>query len=84
MVTLDRSYHKLDERGAEILARPEGEGVYILPVRAEDLRMLEMPPLLHCDPFDHLIIAHAMVEEARIMTDDGLIARYGVPCIGVS
>jgi PIN domain nuclease of toxin-antitoxin system len=75
---------KLDERGGDMLAWLEGEGVDVLPIRANDLRALEKLPLLHRDPFDHLIIAHALVEEARIMTDDGLIARYGVPCIGVA
>ncbi|SEJ83903.1 PIN domain nuclease, a component of toxin-antitoxin system (PIN domain) [Sphingobium sp. AP50] len=75
---------KLTERGADMLEWLDGQGVATLPIRAADLHALEALPLLHRDPFDHLLIAQAQVEDARIMTDDGLILRYGVPCIGVS
>ncbi|RVT41736.1 type II toxin-antitoxin system VapC family toxin [Sphingobium algorifonticola] len=71
------------ERGGDMLEWLVGQGVEILPVRAADLRALEALPLLHRDPFDHLIVAQAQTENARIMTDDGLILRYGVPCIGI-
>jgi len=75
---------KLDERGGDMLDWLEDEAVEVLPVRADDLRALEALPLLHRDPFDHLIIAQALVEGARIMTDDGIMARYDVPCTGVA
>jgi PIN domain nuclease of toxin-antitoxin system len=46
--------------------------------------MLEALPVLHRDPFDHLILAQAQVERARILTADEIMARYGVPCIGIA
>lgn len=75
---------KMAERGADLLAWLEGEGIEVLPLRASHLRVLEALPRFHRDPFDHLIIAQARAEGATIMTDDAIIPRYGVPCIGVA
>ncbi len=35
-------------------------------------------PVYHRDPFDHLLIAQAMVEDAVLVSDDREIALYGV------
>ncbi len=38
-------------------------------------------PLLHRDPFDRLLVAQAQVEGLTIITNDQLVARYGVETI---
>ena len=38
--------------------------------------LVEQLPLHHRDPFDHLLIAQAMSEPARLYTADPLFARY--------
>ncbi len=35
-------------------------------------------PLIHKDPFDRMLIAQALVENAVILTDDHLIKQYAV------
>ena len=38
-------------------------------------------PRLHKDPFDRLLVAQARIENAVLLTDDGLISQCGVPTI---
>jgi len=40
-------------------------------------------PLIHRDPFDRLLIAQAMAEDAVLVTADTLIARYPGPILKV-
>lgn len=35
----------------------------------------------HNDPFDHVLLAQAAFEEAKLMTNDKWMRRYSVPCI---
>ena len=35
-------------------------------------------PLLHKDPFDRLLIAQALVEDATLVSNEVLFDRYGV------
>jgi PIN domain nuclease of toxin-antitoxin system len=75
---------KMTERGGDMLDWLTRASVQVLPLRLEDLHALESLPLIHRDPFDHLIVAQALVEDAHIMTDDRMMAAYKVPCIGVA
>ena len=57
-------------------------------ILAAEFRMLEITaPLLeaaaqlprhHADPFDRVLIAHALQDDLRILTRDGAFANYGV------
>jgi PIN domain nuclease of toxin-antitoxin system len=38
-------------------------------------------PLLHCDPFDHLLVAQSQLEEMPLLTDDPLIRQYSATTI---
>lgn len=38
-------------------------------------------PRLHGDPFDRLIVAQAILENATILTRDAVIPTYGVPVL---
>lgn len=50
--------------------------VTVLPVRAAHVYAIERLPSLHKDPFDRLLVAQALVEDARIITSDKAIAGY--------
>lgn len=56
--------------------------IAILPIAIEHVRQVEaLTGSAHNDPFDHLIIAQAMVERARIVTSDAIMRQYDVDCI---
>src|ERR1700753_1668182 len=42
---------------------------------------MELLPLLHKDPFDRILIAHAMVEGITLLTADPLISQYAGPIV---
>lgn len=84
-ISIKRRIGKMEESGCDLLEWLEGQAeIEILPLRASDLRILEALPLIHRDPFDHLILAQAQAQGAVIMTADAAMPRYGVPCIGVA
>jgi PIN domain nuclease of toxin-antitoxin system len=57
-------------------------------VLAAEFRMLEVTAILleaaaelprhHADPFDRVLIAHALRDDLRVLTRDGAFAEYGV------
>jgi len=53
--------------------------ISIIPIEPRYLTVLEELPLIHRDPFDHILIATAIVEKMTIITADEDIARYDVP-----
>ena len=72
---------KMQESGADVMASLDGQGIAVLDLKPEHLRVLEAMPLMHRDPFDHLIIAQALAERCTIITDDALFPAYGAACI---
>ncbi len=38
-------------------------------------------PRLHKDPFDHMLLAQALVEDLTLVTHDDVLAQYGVPVL---
>jgi PIN domain nuclease of toxin-antitoxin system len=57
------------------------EGCGLIGIAMEHVAALEGLLLVHKDPFDHLILAQAKVEGARILTSDRDMVAYGIPCI---
>ena len=57
---------------------PDYHLLTILPEHAWRVRQL---PLLHRDPFDHLLVAQALVENLAIVTHDHALAGYGAQTI---
>ena len=47
-----------------------------LPIEAEHAVAVEDLPAHHHDPFDHILVAQALVEPMRLMTHDALVALY--------
>jgi PIN domain nuclease of toxin-antitoxin system len=72
---------KMVESGAEVMAAMGDQGIGLLDVHPAHLRVLEAMPLIHCDPFDHLIIAQALAEQCAVITNDAAFPPYGVRCI---
>jgi len=52
-------------------------GFHMLDVTAAHGMTAGFLPRLHKDPFDRLLIAQAIIEDAVLLTDDGLITQYG-------
>ena len=55
--------------------------VEILPVTLEHVLGLENLPPYHKDPFDRLLVAQAIVEEAVLVSADPNIAKYPVQIV---
>ncbi len=53
-------------------------GFRLLSVSFEHVLRLQGLPYHHKDPFDRLLIAQALEEGATLITDDSMIAQYGV------
>ncbi len=68
---------KLSADPREVLAALEPAGFLELPVTgAHAARVVNLPPV-HRDPFDRLLIAQALVEPMRLLTNDAALAHYG-------
>jgi PIN domain nuclease of toxin-antitoxin system len=50
-------------------------------MRPDHLKLLATLPMHHRDPFDHLLIAQAITEDAAFITADWQAARYSVRAI---
>lgn len=72
---------KMEYAGSAFLEDLRHEEIEPLGISIAHLLALEELPLHHKDPFDHLILAQAKVEGARIVTSDREMTRYGIPCI---
>jgi PIN domain nuclease of toxin-antitoxin system len=71
--------------GSKTWREAVAEGFTALSVLPQHLEALESLPVVprHNDPFDHLILAQASVEQAAVITHDRAMTAYGIPCIGV-
>jgi PIN domain nuclease of toxin-antitoxin system len=49
-----------------------------LPVLPEHVERLRDMPLHHKDPFDRMLVAQALHEDATLVSADAALARYGV------
>lgn len=73
----------LDVDVDEVLAEVPRQGFRLLGIEAAHLRMLAGLPLHHRDPFDHLLIAQAIAEDATLVSADERATDYPVrlaPC----
>ena len=50
-----------------------------LAITSEHAVAVDGLPPLHCDPFDRLLIAQAMVEGLLLLTSDNQVAAYAAP-----
>ena len=67
----------------EVAEAAAAEGVALLPIEVPHLTALAALPAHHRDPFDHLLIAQAIAEDAAFLTADRNADAYRVrviPC----
>ena len=50
----------------------------LLDVSAALLEAAAQLPFHHRDPFDRVLVAHALADDLSVLTRDGVFARYGV------
>lgn len=55
-----------------------GNGIEILPVTAEHALAVQSLPPIHRDPFDRMLVAQAIVENAVLISCDPNLAKYPV------
>lgn len=81
-LSIKRRNGKFDEDGSELFDQVIDEGIEVLGVQPHHLRALELLEKRpdHNDPFDHLIMAQAIAENAVLITGDKQIRQYDVRC----
>jgi PIN domain nuclease of toxin-antitoxin system len=72
---------KLEADVGEIVDACTRDGFIRLDVVPAHLRTLATLPMHHRDPFDHMLIAQAITEEAFLVSQDEHIAKYDVRVI---
>jgi PIN domain nuclease of toxin-antitoxin system len=81
-VTMKWRVGKMEFSGSHLLSELGIDSdVALLQIEPVHLSALDDIEAHHKDPFDHLIIAQAKIEGARIVTSDRDMTLYGVPCI---
>ncbi len=68
----------------EIMDAVQQEGFNLLDIGVAHLLTLAGLPVHHRDPFDHLLIAQAISEDATFISQDRNIARYPVRMVTCS
>ena len=68
----------------EILKEIEAQAFDLLQISGAHILQLGSLPMHHKDPFDHLLIAQAIVEEAIFVSEDRRIPDYAVQAITCS
>jgi len=56
-------------------------GVQPLPITLDHAAAVESLPWHHRDPFDRLLLAQALSEEANIVSPDDRLSQYGVSLV---
>jgi PIN domain nuclease of toxin-antitoxin system len=79
-VSIKRSLGKLQAPGA-IGPTLVKAGARPLPVTIEHAAAEEQLPWIHRDPFDRLLVAQALTEDAAIVSRDEPLSRYGVTVV---
>ncbi|GBR31004.1 pilus retraction motor protein PilT [Komagataeibacter oboediens DSM 11826] len=75
---------KLDADLNEITDTIPAEGFTLLPISPEHLKILMGLPIHHRDPFDHLLMAQALSEQASFLSGDSQIDHYPIERISCS
>ncbi len=76
-ISIKAGLGKLAADPIEVLGALEPAGFLQLPVTGEHAAgVIRLPPL-HRDPFDRLLVAQALAEPMRLLTNDTVLAGYG-------
>ena len=76
-ISIKAALGKLRADPHEVLAALEPAGFLSLSISAEHAARVASLPPIHRDPFDRLLIAQAIEEPMRLLTDDAVLGAYG-------
>jgi PIN domain nuclease of toxin-antitoxin system len=79
-VAIKRSLGKLDAPD-DLVSILLGAGAHPLPVTLDHATRVETLPWHHRDPFDRLLVAQALTEDAAIVSRDEPLSDYGVTIV---
>ena len=79
-ITIKRQLGKL-EAPDDLEAALEEARFQSLPITVRHALAVADLPAIHADPFDRIQVAQARLEGLTIVTRDGTIPRYDVPCL---
>ena len=74
---LKRSVAAMPLSAAEALSCFREAGYALLPITPDHARAVEDLPARHGDPFDRMLVAQAITEPLRLVTQDPVVAAYG-------
>jgi len=80
-IAIKISVGKLQADIPALLTGAERAGAILLPVTPGHCARLARLPVHHRDPFDRMLIAQAMEEQAALVTSDRQLAAYGAPIV---
>ena len=83
-IAIKQSIGKLQLAGPfpqRLIAALRHNAIALLPLDRSHLWGVAELPFHHRDPFDRLLVSTARIEGLAIVTDDTMIARYGVEVI---
>jgi len=63
---------------ADIVSQQLANGVQIWDISVGHVLAVETLPSIHKDPFDRMLAAQSMVEDAKLVTGDPIFAQYPV------
>ena len=66
----------------QIEAECTARDIRILPMQSAAIEKIKTLPDIHRDPFDRLLIAHALNDDMTIVTRDKIIPKYPVKSVG--
>ena len=79
-VAIKRSLGKLDAP-EDLAPTLLGAGAQPLPMTLDHAAAVEKLPWRHRDPFDRMLVAQALTEDAAIVSRDEPLAEYGVTIV---
>ena len=75
-IAIKTNIGKLDANVSELRVSAQESGFLELPLLGSHAEMLATLSRYHNDPFDHMLVAQAMAEPMRLITGDGVLAKY--------
>ena len=80
-LSIKRSLGKLPGLTGSLLDIAEKNELKLLSVSPAHAEAVGELVRVHGDPFDHLLLAQAKVEDLTLVTHDEILLRYGVPIL---
>ncbi|WP_230842552.1 type II toxin-antitoxin system VapC family toxin [Gloeobacter morelensis] len=56
----------------------DANAIELLPIKTEPVHAIATLPLFHRDPFDRMLVAQSLLEDAALVTTDATLDEYGV------